>query len=79
MLLIDKITAQLEVRVLEFNAIVKVIRTKKFRELTASGCEAHWTRFEVYEERQATLLQEIEALKVQLGGKWTLWEGIFTK
>lgn len=79
MLLIDQITAQIEVRLLEFNAIVKLLRSKKFRELSATGGDAHWTRFGVYEARQFDLLQEIDALTAQLGGKVTIWEGILTK
>lgn len=62
---------------LEYNAIVKVIRTKKFRDLSRAGSQAHFTRFEIYEQRQFDLLQEIKKLEAQLGGSVVLWDGIF--
>jgi hypothetical protein len=77
MSVISKLTAQLEVRVLEFNAIVKLIRSRKFRNFHLIDLDMHMMRLDVYEERQHALLNEIEAIKATLGGNVNLWEGIF--
>jgi len=70
-------TSWLEVLVLEYNAIVKIIRTKKFRDLSRAGSEAHFTRFAIYEQRQYDLLQDIKKLEADLGGSVVLWDGLF--
>lgn len=73
---IDEVNAQIEVRMLEFNAIVKLLRTRKFKELCDSNHEGYSTRFRVYEERQFELHEEIDELTSSLGGTASIWPGV---
>lgn len=76
---IDKITAQIEVRIIEFNAIVKIMRSRKFKGLLDLNQPGYSQRFDVYEERQFELQSEIDRLIDDAGGKAEIWRGIFDK
>jgi hypothetical protein len=75
----DKITAQIEVRIIEFNAIVKVLRSRKFKALLDLHQPSFSLRIEVYEERQVELQSEINRLLEAAGGKAEMWRGLFEK
>ena len=70
-------TARIEVLLLEFNAIVKLLRSKKFRTLRDVNYEGYQQRFEVYEDRRFELLDEVDRLKNALNGCVQVWPGIF--
>ncbi len=77
--LTHKISAQIEVRIIEFNAIVKMFRSKKFRSLQEQNYDAYHGRFAVYEERKFNLETEIDALIEAAGGKAEIWRGSLEK
>lgn len=76
---IDKITAQIEVRIIEFNAIVKIMRSHKFKGLLRLNQPGFSQRLEVYEERQFELQSEIDRLMDAAGGKAEIWRAILDK
>lgn len=76
---IDKITAQVEVRIIEFNAIVKIMRSRKFKGLRELHQPGFSQRLEVYEERQFELNSEIDRLLKSAGDQADVWRGIFGK
>jgi hypothetical protein len=73
----QEMTARIEVLLLELNAIYKLLRSKKFRAFGATNTEAQTIRFEVYQDRQYELLEEVERLKNALNGRVQVWPGIF--
>ena len=73
----EQMTARIEVLLLEFNAIVKLLRSKKFRTLRDVNYEGYQQRFEVYEDRRFELLDEVDRLKNALNGCVQVWPGIF--
>ena len=73
----EQMTARIEVLLLEFNAIVKLLRSKKFRDFRTVNYEGYQLRFEVYEDRRFELLDEVDRLKNALNGRVQVWPGIF--
>lgn len=69
------ISAKMEALVIQFNALVKVMRTKKFRELRVLNYEAWRERFEIYQDRQDELIYEIDKLGQSAGGTVHIWDG----
>lgn len=75
----DPITAQIEVRIIQHNAIIKVMRSRKFRAIVHENQPAFSQRLEVYEDRQIELQSEIDRLMDDAGGKAEIWRGILDK
>lgn len=76
MSIIDETTAQAEVLILEFNAIVRLIHSKKFKALITTNQEAYFNRLDVYETRQFELSKQISELINSIGGKAKIWSGV---
>jgi hypothetical protein len=70
------ISAQIEVLIIQFNAIVKIMRTKKFKLLQEVDNDAWWERRSIYEDRQFELQAEI--LRLSAGSTIEIWKGIFS-
>ena len=69
-----KVSAQVEVLILQFNAIVKIMRTKRFKQLQTTNNEFWWERRCIYEDQQFALQAEIERLSAD--GPVDIWRGI---
>jgi hypothetical protein len=76
MSLTPTISAQIEVLIIQFNAIVKIMRTKKFKLLREIDNDAWWERRSIYEDRQFELQAEISRLSA--GSTVEIWKGIFS-
>ncbi|RZJ94645.1 MAG: hypothetical protein EOO60_02575 [Hymenobacter sp.] len=74
---LDKFSAKIELLIIQYNAVAKLIRTKKFKELPQ---EQFWNRREIWEDRLFELNTEIEALRHSSPVDTVpLWDGIFKK
>ena len=71
-----RITARIEVLTLESIAIVKLIRTKKFKALQEIDQDAFSERLAVYEDRYFELQEEVGKLTSSLNGNVQIWSGI---
>jgi hypothetical protein len=69
------VSAKMESLVIQFNALVKVMRTKKFRELREYNYPAWSERLEIYTDEQEKLVVQIEALGDAHGGTVHIWDG----
>jgi hypothetical protein len=69
------ISARLETLIIQFHALVKVMRTKKFRELSVSNPPAWAERVELYQDAQEELIDQIDKLGGAHGGTIHIWEG----
>jgi hypothetical protein len=69
------ISAKIEVLIVEYNAIVKVLRTRKFKALQKTNFEAWWDRISVYQDRQEELSAEIDCLAQSTGEPVPIWDG----
>jgi hypothetical protein len=73
------ISAKVEVLVIEYDAILRMSRTKKFRQLRASNYAEWLDRADVYTDRMHELATSIDAIVKESGGKVHLWEGLVGK
>lgn len=72
---LDKLAAQIELLIVQHNAVAKLIRTKRFKELPS---EQFWNRREVWEERLFEIDAQLEALKASSPVRTIpIWDGIF--
>ena len=72
---LDKLSAQIELLMIQYNAVAKLIRTKKFKALPE---EQFWNRREIWEDRLAQLFLEIQSLKASSPVKdIPIWDGLF--
>lgn len=72
---LDKLSAQIELLIVQHNAVAKLIRTKKFKDLPT---EQFWNRREVWEERLFEISEQIDALKAGSPVRTIpVWDGIF--
>jgi hypothetical protein len=69
------ISAKFEALVIQFNALVKVMRTKKFRELRERNYAAWSERLEIYTDEQQKLIDQIDAIGNAHGGTIHIWDG----
>ncbi len=69
------ISAKFEALIIQFNALVKVMRTKKFRELRESNPPAWAERLEIYQEAQENLIDQIDEIGDAHGGTIHIWDG----
>lgn len=69
------LSAKMEVLVIQFNALIKVMRTKKFRALRTLNYQAWKERFEAYQDQQDILVFQIERLAASTGGPIHIWDG----
>jgi hypothetical protein len=69
------ISAKMEALVIQFNALVKVMRTKKFRNLRHENYPAWNERLEIYTDEQEKLVQQIDSLGSSAGGTVHIWDG----
>jgi hypothetical protein len=69
------ISAQMEALVIQFNALVKVMRTKKFKALRTLNHEAWRERFDIYQDEQVKLVAQIDRLGASVGGTVHIWDG----
>jgi hypothetical protein len=69
------ISAKFEALIIQFNALVKVMRTKKFRELRERNHAAWLERLEIYTDEQEKLIAQIDAIGDAHGGTIHIWDG----
>lgn len=69
------VSAKMEALVIQFNALIKVMRTKKFRTLRVMNYNAWVERFEAYQDEQDKLILQIERLAASAGGPVHIWDG----
>lgn len=71
------ISTKIEVLIIEYNAIVKMLRSRQFKALQKTNYDAWWERMSVYQDRQEELSAEIDRLSLSIGGTAHVWDGIF--
>jgi hypothetical protein len=69
------ISAKMESLIIQFNALVKVMRTKKFRALRSLNHEAWCERLDIYTDQQQNLIEQIDSLGRSAGGTIHIWDG----
>lgn len=69
------ISAKMEALLIQYNAIAKVFRTKKFKELEHTNYEAWCERIEIYGAEQDKLDVKIDNLRASVTGTLYLWDG----
>jgi ribosome maturation protein Sdo1 len=69
------ISAKYEALIIQFNALVKVQRTKKFRELHETNYAAWLERLEIYQDVQEGLYYQLERM-VREHGTIHIWDGV---
>jgi hypothetical protein len=69
------ISAKFKALVIQFNALVKIMRTKKFRDLREYNHPAWAERLEIYQEEQEKLIAQIDEIGRAHGGTIHIWDG----
>lgn len=69
------ISAKFEALVIQFIALVKVMRTKKFRKLREQNHPAWLERLEIYTDEQEKLIAQIDEMGRVHGGTIHIWDG----
>lgn len=70
------ISAKIEALIIQFNALVKVMRTKKFRKLRDLNYEAWSERLEIYTDEQEKINHQIALLGRSVSGVVHIWDGV---
>lgn len=70
------ISAKMEALIIQFNALVKVMRTKKFRKLRDLNYDAWSERLEIYTDEQEKLNHQIGLLGRSVDGAIHIWDGV---